>query len=92
VIWDIYFSPCTSIEVQRGAVVIHFLAAAAAIIVWIIHVYAAIWVKGSLRAMSGPAQAQHIVATTLEPFAAICRVGGNDIHILCARPLFCLSA
>jgi hypothetical protein len=54
VIWDVYFSPCTSIEVQRSAVVIHFLAAAAAIIVWIIHVYAAIWVKGSLRAMSGP--------------------------------------
>jgi formate dehydrogenase subunit gamma len=52
VIWDVYFSPYTTIQVQRVAVLIHCLAAAAAIIVWIIHVYAAIWVKGSLRAMT----------------------------------------
>jgi formate dehydrogenase subunit gamma len=51
VIWDVYFSPYSPIEVQRAAVVVHFLAAAAAIVVWIIHVYAAIWVKGSVRAM-----------------------------------------
>ena len=30
---------------------IHSLAAIAAIIVWIIHVYAAIWIRGSMRAM-----------------------------------------
>src|ERR1700759_4308446 len=52
VIWDVYFSPYTSIEVQRVAVLIHSLAAIAAIIVWIVHVYAAIWVKGSVRAMT----------------------------------------
>jgi len=52
VIWDVYFSPYTSIEVQRVAVLIHCLAAAAAIMVWIIHVYAALWVRGSIRAMT----------------------------------------
>jgi formate dehydrogenase subunit gamma len=52
VIWDVYFSPYTTIEQQQVAVVIHFLAAAAAIIVWIVHVYAAIWVRGSVQAMT----------------------------------------
>jgi formate dehydrogenase subunit gamma len=52
VIWEYYFSSYTSIETQRVAVLIHSLAAIAAILVWIIHVYAAIWVKGSLRAMT----------------------------------------
>jgi formate dehydrogenase subunit gamma len=52
VIWDVYFSPYTTIEQQRVAVLIHSMAAIAAIIVWIIHVYAAIWVRGSVRAMT----------------------------------------
>ena len=52
VIWDVYFSPYTTIEVQRIAELIHCVAATAAILVWIIHVYAALWVKGSLRAMT----------------------------------------
>jgi formate dehydrogenase subunit gamma len=52
VIWEIYFSGYTTIEQQRIAVLIHSLAAIAAIIVWIIHVYAAIWVRGSVRAMT----------------------------------------
>jgi formate dehydrogenase subunit gamma len=52
VIWDVYFSPYTTIEVQRVAELIHCVAATAAILVWIIHVYAALWVKGSLRAMT----------------------------------------
>jgi formate dehydrogenase subunit gamma len=51
-IWEVYFSTFTSIEQQRIAALIHSLAAIAAIIVWIIHVYAAIWVKGSMRAMT----------------------------------------
>lgn len=51
VIWDVYFSRYTSIEAQRFAVLVHSLAAIAAIIVWIIHVYAAIWIRGSLKAM-----------------------------------------
>jgi formate dehydrogenase subunit gamma len=52
VIWEIYFSTYTSIEQQRIAALIHSLAAVAAIMVWIIHVYAAIWVRGSMRAMT----------------------------------------
>ena len=41
-----------SIETQRAAVLIHSLAAIAAIIIWITHVYAAIWVRGSMRSMT----------------------------------------
>jgi formate dehydrogenase subunit gamma len=52
IIWEVYFGSATSIEVQRIAVLIHSAAAIAAIIVWIIHVYAAIWVEGSVRAMT----------------------------------------
>lgn len=52
VIWEIYFSTYTTIEQQRVAVLVHSLAAFAAIVVWIIHVYAAIWVRGSVRAMT----------------------------------------
>jgi formate dehydrogenase subunit gamma len=52
IIWEIYFGSDTSIEVQRIAVLIHSAAAIAAILVWIIHVYAAIWVSGSVRAMT----------------------------------------
>ncbi len=52
VIWDQYFSPFTTIEVKRLAVLAHALAAIFAICVWIIHVYAAIWVKGTFSAMT----------------------------------------
>lgn len=52
VIWEVYFSPYTTIAQQRIAILIHSLAAIAAIIVWIIHVYAAFWVKGSIRGMT----------------------------------------
>ena len=52
VIWEVYFFHFTPIPVQRVAVLIHSLAAIAAIIVWIVHVYAGIWVRGSLRAMT----------------------------------------
>ena len=52
VIWEVYFSTYTTIEQQRIAVLIHSLAAIAAIIVWITHVYAAIWVRGSVRGMT----------------------------------------
>jgi formate dehydrogenase subunit gamma len=51
-IWEVYFFTYTSIEAQRIAVLIHCLAATGAIIVWIVHVYAAIWVHGSVRAMT----------------------------------------
>ncbi len=51
VIWEVYFSRLTPLVVQRVAVLIHSLAAIGAILIWIIHVYAGIWVRGSLRAM-----------------------------------------
>ena len=52
VIWDQYFSVFTSIEQKRIAVLIHAAAAVFAICVWIVHVYAAIWVKGTIGAMT----------------------------------------
>lgn len=50
-IWEVYFFTWTSIQTQRVAVLIHSLAAIGAIIIWMVHVYAALWVKGSMRAM-----------------------------------------
>jgi formate dehydrogenase subunit gamma len=52
VIWDQYFYALTSIEQKRVALLIHSIAAVTAISVWIIHVYAAIWVRGTIRAMT----------------------------------------
>ncbi|PSH57486.1 formate dehydrogenase subunit gamma [Phyllobacterium sophorae] len=52
VIWDQYFFALTTIEQKRWAVLIHSMAAILAISVWIIHVYAAIWVRGTIRAMT----------------------------------------
>lgn len=52
VIWQEYFGAATSIETQRWALLIHALAAVAIILVWIVHVYAAIWVKGTMSAMT----------------------------------------
>jgi formate dehydrogenase subunit gamma len=51
VIWEVYFFTYTSIEQQRVALLVHSLAAVGAIIVWITHVYAGIWIRGSVRAM-----------------------------------------
>jgi formate dehydrogenase subunit gamma len=52
VIWDQYFSQYTSLEQKQVAVLLHALAAIAAICVWIVHVYAAIWVRGTITAMT----------------------------------------
>lgn len=52
VIWEVYFGAATSIPVQRVAVLIHSIAAIAAIMVWVVHVYAAIWVRNSVRGMT----------------------------------------
>jgi formate dehydrogenase subunit gamma len=51
VIWDQYFSQYTSVEQKRVAILIHSGMAIVAIIIWIIHVYAAIWVRGSVHGM-----------------------------------------
>jgi len=51
-IWDTYFFAYTSIETKRAVVVLHAAAAVCAILIWIAHVYAAIWVRGTVRAMT----------------------------------------
>ncbi|MDB5474873.1 MAG: formate dehydrogenase, cytochrome b556(fdo) subunit [Phenylobacterium sp.] len=52
VIWEVYFSAVTPLVAQRIALLLHSLLAITAIAVWIVHVYAGIWVRGSLRAMT----------------------------------------
>jgi formate dehydrogenase subunit gamma len=52
VMWDQYFYGYTNIEQKRLAVLVHSLAAITIICVWIVHVYAAIWVRGTIRAMT----------------------------------------
>jgi formate dehydrogenase subunit gamma len=52
VLWDQYFFEYTTIEQKRVAVLVHAIAALLAILVWILHVYAAIWVRGTVRAMT----------------------------------------
>jgi len=51
VIWDQYFFKFTSIEQKRIAALAHSVAAIAAIMVWIVHVYAAIWIRGTMGGM-----------------------------------------
>jgi formate dehydrogenase subunit gamma len=52
IIWDQYFSSYSTLEQKRIAVLVHSVAAIMAICVWIVHVYAAIWVRGTIRAMT----------------------------------------
>jgi formate dehydrogenase subunit gamma len=52
VMWMLAINRVLANEEQRIAVLIHSMGAIAAIIIWIIHVYAAIWVRGSVRAMT----------------------------------------
>jgi formate dehydrogenase subunit gamma len=55
VLWQQYFGNSFSIELQRFAGLLHSLMAAAMIITMIVHIYAAIWNVGSVRAMTrGP--------------------------------------
>ena len=51
-IWERYFSGYLTVPQLRVAILIHSMAAVAIICVWIIHVYAAFWVAGTLRAMT----------------------------------------
>lgn len=51
-IWQPWFAPYFPIGLLRAAVVIHALAAWVMILGIIVHVYAAIWVKGTVRAMT----------------------------------------
>jgi formate dehydrogenase subunit gamma len=52
VIWDQYFGEYFTIMQKRVAVLVHAVAAIVAICVWIVHVYAAIWVRGTISAMT----------------------------------------
>jgi len=52
VIWRPYFAPAFNITVIRIAVVLHAVLAFILILGIIAHVYAAIWVKGTVRAMT----------------------------------------
>jgi formate dehydrogenase subunit gamma len=52
IIWDQYFLEATAISTKRIAILTHAVAAVAIICVFILHVYAAIWTRGTLRAMT----------------------------------------
>ena len=52
VIWDTYFFPYTAIWQKRIAQLVHSLAAVGIIGIWIVHVYAALWVRGTVQAMT----------------------------------------
>ena len=50
--WDQYFSQYTTIVQKQIAILLHAAAAIAIICVWIVHLYAAIWVRGTIGAMT----------------------------------------
>jgi formate dehydrogenase subunit gamma len=52
VIWQPWFAPYFPIALMRIAVVVHALVAWIMILGIVVHVYAAIWVKGTIRAMT----------------------------------------
>lgn len=52
VIWQPWFAPLFPIWLLRVAVVVHAVAAWVMILGIIVHIYAAIWVKGTVRAMT----------------------------------------
>lgn len=52
VIWDQYFYGWTSIPQKRVAVLAHAIFAIGMITVWIVHAYAAVWVQGTIQAMT----------------------------------------
>lgn len=52
VIWQPWFTPLFPIFLVRLAALLHAVAGFVAILAIIIHIYSAIWVKGSIRAMT----------------------------------------
>ncbi len=52
VIWQYYFGDRFTVEQKRIGVLVHAVAAIGAICLWIVHVYAAIWVRGTISAMT----------------------------------------
>ena len=52
VAWEQYFGDRFTVEQTRMGVLLHAAAAIVAICLWIVHVYAAIWVRGTISAMT----------------------------------------
>ncbi|MGA7180887.1 MAG: formate dehydrogenase subunit gamma [Thiobacillaceae bacterium] len=52
IIWQPYFAPKMPIGLVRLAVLVHAVSAFVSIAAILVHIYAAIWVKGSVRAMT----------------------------------------
>jgi formate dehydrogenase subunit gamma len=50
--WEQYFDGLVSIPTRRIAIIVHSIAAVLIICTWIVHVYAAIWARGTIRAMT----------------------------------------
>lgn len=50
-IWEQYFPGLVSIPTRRIALAVHASAAVGAILIFVVHVYAAIWTRGTIRAM-----------------------------------------
>lgn len=50
--WQPWFTGVLPIPLQRAAALLHAIAAVVLVLSTIVHVYAAIWVKGSMRAMT----------------------------------------
>ncbi|MCX7555609.1 formate dehydrogenase subunit gamma [Xanthomonadaceae bacterium JHOS43] len=51
-IWEQYFPDLVPVPARRIALVVHAAAAVGAILIFVLHVYAAIWTRGTLRAMT----------------------------------------
>jgi formate dehydrogenase subunit gamma len=51
-VWDQYFGETTPIDLRRAAILIHSISAVLILLLFILHVYAAIWTRGTLRAMT----------------------------------------
>lgn len=51
-IWQPYFAPNFAITLVRLASLLHAVAAFVAILALIVHIYAALWVRGTVRAMT----------------------------------------
>lgn len=59
--WRPWFADAFPIPLRRVAVLVHAIAATVLILGVIIHIYAAIWVKGSVRAMTRGTVSEHWV-------------------------------
>ncbi|MBA4489474.1 formate dehydrogenase subunit gamma [Paracoccus sp. S1E-3] len=51
-IWQQFFPDLVSIPVRRWALLVHSIAAVLSVLVIIVHVYAAIWTRGTISAMT----------------------------------------